>query len=54
VGNFDELEVGSDEVLVGGNEAKTLEICGNEGFSRIGATEKDVVEAGTIRVLLDA
>jgi hypothetical protein len=28
VGNFDELEVGSDEVLVGGDEAKTLESVG--------------------------
>jgi hypothetical protein len=49
-----ELKVSADEVLIGGDEAETLEISGDDGFFGWNVAEEDVIEAGMGRVFGDA
>jgi hypothetical protein len=54
IGDFDEFEVGADEVLVSGNERETFQFGGDDSFCGGGIAEEDVVDAGAIRVFGDA
>jgi hypothetical protein len=50
----DEFQVGSDQVLVGGDDVETFEIGGSDGVLGVGIAEEDVVEAGFVWIFGDA
>src|SRR5262249_15789320 len=53
IGNVDEFEVGTDKVLVGGNEMQAFELGGYDGIFRVGISEDDVVQAWAGRIFCD-
>jgi len=48
VGDVHQLQVGANEVLVGGNDVKAIEGGGYGGVPRRGVAQDDMVEAGAI------
>src|ERR1035438_6215553 len=48
--NVDELQVGADQVFVGGDDVQAFESGGSYGVPGMGVAEEDVVEAGFVGV----